>query len=107
VSGSGAASLFGPSSTSSPPVLHIDYDLRKSLAEINSMLATNVANWLKKRGKVSTVCSSSRSTVCMLESHALQELRSSDTQSGSQTGTRIPKTYPELGLCFGAVPCSM
>jgi hypothetical protein len=67
VSGSGVASLFGPSGTASPPVLHIDYDLRKSLAEINSMLATNVANWLKKRGKVSTACSNRLPKVSVLE----------------------------------------
>jgi hypothetical protein len=32
--------------------MNIDPDLRKCLAEVNTMLAIHVAAWMKKRGKV-------------------------------------------------------
>lgn len=52
VAGSGAPSGFGVTSTSSPALMNIDPDLRKCLAEVNTMLAIHVAAWMKKRGKV-------------------------------------------------------
>lgn len=49
-----AAASFGLASSASPSVIHIDPELRKCLAEVDTLLAIHVAAWMKKRGRVSS-----------------------------------------------------
>jgi hypothetical protein len=48
-----AAGSNSSGSSGSSAFINIDPNLRKCLAEVNTMLATHVAAWMRKRGKVS------------------------------------------------------